>query len=186
MLGLNSHIRNIQVQENMMTNKKIKFIKALISYLTFIGLVTLFILITKISQIVGTFNIFFISVLLINLFVVVVNLFFLLKKESENGHKLILLVNAIYSLISGLEFRGRGVIISNNLGPDISVYFKKNWGGLDYGFHYDVFNVVIKLFFYDNTKYPQLSFQVNLIMLMISVFLFFNCKTVKKSLYTER
>jgi hypothetical protein len=117
---------------------------------------------------------------------VVVNLFFLFKKESENGRKLILLVNAIYSLISGLEFRGRGIIISNNLGPDISVYFKKNWGGLDYGFYYDVFNVVIKLFFYDNTKYPQLSFQVNLIMLMISVFLFFNCKTMKKYLYTER
>jgi len=169
-----------------MTNKKIKFIKALISYLTFIGLVTLFILITKISQIIGNFNIFFISVLLINLFVVVVNLFFLFKKESENGRKLILLVNAIYSLISGLEFRGRGIIISNNLGPDISVYFKKNWGGLDYGFYYDVFNVVIKLFFYDNTKYPQLSFQVNLIMLMISLLLFFNCKTMRKSLYKER
>lgn len=163
----------------MMMNKKKILIRNLIIYLTVICSVTLFGLTTKIGEIIENFNVFFISIWLINLFVIAVNLSFWFRKRSENDYKIILPVNSIYSFISGLEFRGGGYILSNNLGPDLSIYFKKNCEGIDYGLHYDLFNVIIKLLFYDNTKCPQFSIQLNLIMLTVSLILLFNYKKMK-------
>jgi hypothetical protein len=137
-------------------------------------------LLTHMNEILGNFNLFFISLWLISILIVLVDLIFLFKKKSLKDYKLVLLLNAFYSLFSGLEFRIGGYIISNNLGADISVYFKKNSAGTDYGFYFDTFNLVSKLFFYDNSKYPQLSIQINLIMLSISILFFYFYNKMQK------
>jgi hypothetical protein len=168
-------------QENMTTNKDLNFIKVSISYLTLVSIVTSIAILIKVDEVIGNFNLFFITILLVNIFVMAVDLFFLFRKKAEKDYKLVLLINVIYSLISGFEVRGGGYIISNNLGSDLSIYFKKNWGGVDYGFHYDTFNLIIKLFFYDNNKSPQFSVQVNLIMLTISFFLIFYYNVMRKT-----
>lgn len=62
--------------------------------------------------------------------------------------------------------------MSNDLGTDFSIYFTKNYAGIDYGFRYDIFNFVTKIFRYDTTTLNGFSIQINLIMIIISIVLF--------------
>lgn len=164
-----------------MTNKKAYCIKGLIVYLLILSVIVCGILLTRIVEILDNFNLFFLSLLLLNISMVAVNGTFLFRKKSLKDYKLVLIINSVYSLISCLEFRAFGVIVSNNLGIDFSLFYTKNNLGVDYGYYYDTFNMILKLFLYDSTNRTGFTIKVNLIMLLISIILFYFYTDVKKS-----
>ena len=57
--------------------------------------------------------------------------------------------------------------------------FKKN--GSSIGINYGPFNVVLKFLTYDKAAYPGFSIYVNLIMLFISILLFYFYNSIRKS-----
>jgi hypothetical protein len=156
-----------------MNNRKIYFIKALIIYLLILSILLCSILLIRIEEILNNFNLFFLSLLLLNIFIVAINCIFLFRRNLPNDYKLVLLYNSIFSLVSGISFRMFGYAVSNNLGVDFSTFFTKNNVGVAYGFHYDTFNLIVKLFRYDEVKLTGFSVQINLIMWWISICLFY-------------
>lgn len=165
----------------MMNNRKIYFIKALIIYLFTLSIFVCSVLLIRIGDIINNLNLFFLSLLLINVFIAATNGIFLFRKNSAKDYKMVLLYNAIFSLISGFQFRAFGYIVANNLGADFSIMFMKNSAGSGFAIHYDSFNVIEKLLFYDNIKMGGFSIQINLIMLLISVCLFYFYNKIKKT-----
>jgi hypothetical protein len=149
------------------------FIKVIIIYILVLNLSVCYVLLVRIDAILGNFNMFFLSLLLLNIFLAAVNMIFLFRKNANKNYKLILIYNAIFSMISGLDIRAFGSIISNNLGIDLGLYFTKNFGGTDYGFKYGIFHLSMQLSFYDDIKYTGFSVKLNLIILFIGVLLFY-------------
>ena len=163
-----------------MSNRKRYIIKALIIYITILNVVISYNLLLSIGELLSKFNIFCLSILLLNIFTSIFNTIFLFRKELNKNYNSVLLYNSIFCMISGFGLRVAGYIINYNLGADLSVYFTKNQAGIDYGLHYDIYNFVIRLLFYNPNELSGFSIQVNLIMLTIAVFLFYCYKKSKR------
>jgi hypothetical protein len=163
-------------------NKNIYIIKAQLIYLSILSLCVCVLLLSQIGELLSKFNIFFICVLLLNLFTVAYNAIFFFRKNTQKDWTSVLLYNSVYALICGFSVRVGGMILANNLGTDISIYLTKNQAGTDYGFNWDSFNIVVKLLFYDTSTLSGFSIQLNLVMLFISGFLFFHYKRITPKL----
>jgi hypothetical protein len=170
---------------NMMADKKGYILKGIIVYISFLNILVLGLLLSNIKEIVNNFNIFFIILVAVNLFVVIHNAIFLFTNKINKDYKWILVYNFVFSLISGFSFRMFGFFISNNLGPNLSVYFTTNYGGTDYGFRYSLFNMLMQLFPYDNIKYTGFSIQLNLIMLTISTYFLYSYLKLRRNTLTN-
>jgi hypothetical protein len=158
-----------------MTTKKSYWFKGVVSYILLLNVLVILLLISKGGWILENFNIFFITLFIINVFILTHNCIFLFKKNiGDKDSRLISLYNFGFALISGLNMRMFGFIFNNDLGVDISAFFIKNYGGQSFGFKYDIFNLSMQFFFYDSIKYSGFSIQLNLIMLLISGYLLFS------------
>ncbi|MEO6631668.1 MAG: hypothetical protein ABIN13_08105 [Mucilaginibacter sp.] len=141
-------------------NKNNFLLKGVISYILLLNVLAVVLLVSKGLWILETFNVFFITLFVINVFILIHNGVFSFKKNpTDKDSRLILLYNLAFTLISGLNIRMFGFIFNNNLGVDISAYFLKNYGGQTFGFEYDVFNLSMKFFFYDAVKYSGFGVQ---------------------------
>jgi hypothetical protein len=111
-------------------------------------------------------------ILCITLFISVVNIVFLIKKSKYSYYKHLLLYNAAFSFIFSFCIRFFGLLFNDLIGPQLSIYYMKNYAGVDYGFKYDWFNVTLVLSSYDAEKFSGYLFQINLITIAISIVLF--------------
>jgi hypothetical protein len=109
--------------------------------------------------------------LAIYLFILIINVLFLVRKKSVKDFKHVLLYNFIFSLFSGIGLRLPGFLLVNDLGADFSIVWLKAKAGSNFFIHYDTFNFIVK-FQSSNTNEQVFGVQINLIMWAIGFFLF--------------
>ncbi len=166
----------------MGTRKVIYFIKAILIYLAFICLLVGMNFLINISDILNNFNLGGIGgivFLTLYLFILSVNISFLIRKKTIKDYKLVLLINSIFSILSGIGLRLSDFLVVNNLGLDLSIVYLKADNKSTFFFHYDVFNFVVK-FQYAHTGQHVFGGQINLFMWAIGIFLFICYKQIPK------
>jgi len=149
------------------------FIKAILIYLSILCLIVSVSFLIHIAGILNDSTITAIGGLVflaIYLFILIINVLFLIRKKAVKDFKLVLLYNFIFSLISGIGLRLPGFLLVNNLGADISIVYLNEKAGSNFFIHYDTFNFFVK-FQTSNATEHVLGIQINLIMWAIGFFL---------------
>jgi len=119
-----------------MSKKAHYFINSLILYVTILSISMVYLLVVKINEIIETFSVFFMTIFLINLFISIYNIVFLIRKNNNaKDLKMTYLYNLIFCLISGFSIRLLGFILKNSYGLKCSVLFgkkfRRNWNSID-------------------------------------------------------
>ena len=154
--------------------------KILVGYSLLIGFIASLGYIFHLGEILEELNLFFIALLIFNLFIVVYNALYLLGKLATKS-KAVFICNAIYSLFISFQFNIAGVSFSNQIGPRLNFFWGKNHLGVGYGLNIETFNFIVKLMFYDNTKAPNFYLAVNIIPFAIAGYFFYRVKHFRKA-----
>jgi len=154
--------------------------KILVGYQLIIGFIASIVYIFRLGEILKEFNLFFIALLVSNLFIVVYNTSYIFSKSGTKS-KAVFICNAIYSLFISFQFNIAGVSFSNQIGPRLNFYWGKNHLGIGYGLNIETFNFIVKLLFYDNIKTPNFYISLNIIPFAIASYFFYLVKQVAKS-----
>ncbi len=161
-------------------NKKSLILYIVLIYLTIISIFTSVFLIESIDEIWAKGNVLLMISLLINLTIAIFNILLFTMNRRQKDYRLILLFNSVYSLIYGVGIRIAGIVIINYLGFNFSLLYIHN-DGSTIQLNYGSFNIILKFFKYDKMANPGFSFDINLIMLLISIVLFYFYNSIKRS-----
>jgi hypothetical protein len=156
--------------KNMLRIKILYVIKALVVYLTLLSSFATLLFLQNISSILQSFNIAAICALVVNLFFTLTNIIFLFRQNHAKDLKVVLICNFIFCLISGITVRIGGFPFANNLGVNFSIGYIQNYAASTFTMNFNWFNMFM--------NFPErildvggFSFQINLIMWGIGVFL---------------